>query len=201
VPAVVVRLESVSLSNSRIALVCYKNGMLSYILAPSHLSPGDVICSGPSAELSVGNALPMGSIPVGTIIHNIELKPGRGGQLVRAAGTYARMVRRTKGDIVIRLQNSGKLYSLSTQSMATIGMISEHHNVPLRKAGESRWRNRRPVVRGVAMNPIDHPHGGGEGKSKGGRHPVTPWGKLTKGWKRRKSKAKPRNSNGKTQIL
>lgn len=188
--------------SSKIALVCYKNGMLSYILAPNNLMPGDEICSSSlrDVEISVGNSVPLRNIPIGTIIHNIELKPGRGGQLMRAAGTYAKMVSIRRGKWAAVRLHSGKLYSLSTQAMATIGMLSPNSKLKLRKAGESRWKGRRPVVRGVAMNPIDHPHGGGEGRSKGGRHPVTPWGKLTKGKRtsRARSAKKYLESNGKT---
>ena len=177
VPAIVMKFEYGYRLNSKIALVCHRNGMLSYILAPASLSVGEIICAGPAADLSAGNALPLRNAPVGAIIHNIESKPGRGGQTTRAAGTYAKIVRKvpSKGEIVIRL-HTGVLYSPSTQSMATIGTVAKFNDVPFRlfKAGESRWMNRRPVVRGVAMNPVDHPHGGGEGRSKGGRHPVTP---------------------------
>lgn len=178
VEAIVIKFEHGTRPDSKIALVCYKNGMLSYTIAPNNLSVGDIICSGPSSFIKEGNALPLGYVPVGTIIHNIELKPGRGGQIMRAAGTYAKIVRRnsSKGfEVVIRLR-CGALYSLAPQSMVTIGSVANFNDVPrrLRKAGQSRWLNRRPVVRGVAMNPIDHPHGGGEGRSKGGRHPVTP---------------------------
>jgi large subunit ribosomal protein L2 len=165
--------------------------MLSYILSPKNLEVGDKIQAGTSAEISLGNSLPVGSIPIGTIVHNVELKPGKGGQLMRAAGTFAKIIKKTDRFVVIRL-HSGKFHSISPRSMATIGIVSGDKNelgtFRLRKAGQSRWRNRRPTVRGVAMNPIDHPHGGGQGKSKGGAHPVTPWGKLTKGKPTRRRK-------------
>ena len=182
IPALVLKLKYDPNRTSKIALICYKNGILSYILAPKNLNVGDILYSGINSEISLGNSLPVANVPVGTFIHNVELKPGKGGQLIRAAGTYAKIVKKDKRFVIIRL-NSGKFYSISPHAMATIGVVSNdlHKNLKLRKAGQSRWRNRRPVVRGMAMNPIDHPHGGGEGRSKGGSHPVTPWGKLTKG--------------------
>ena len=175
IPGIITKFEYGYRLNSKIALVCYKNGMLSYTLAASGLRIGDMICAGPTADLSVGSALALHMLPTGAIIHNIESKPGKGGQIMRAAGTYAKIVRceASKGEIVTR-SHTGVLYSLSTQSMATIGTVASGASDRLFKAGESRWMNRRPVVRGVAMNPVDHPHGGGEGRSKGGRHPVTP---------------------------
>lgn len=172
---------------AKIALINYKNGILSYIIAPKDLKTGDKIESagaGKEINIKIGNALPLENIPIGTLIHNIELKPGHGGQLMRAAGTYAKVIKKQGSLVTIRLKGkTGNLYDLSNKCMATIGIVSNeiHKNEKLKKAGQSRWKNRRPKVRGVAMNPIDHPHGGGEGKSKGGNHPVTPWGKLTKG--------------------
>jgi large subunit ribosomal protein L2 len=174
---------------SKIALISYKNGMLSYIIAPKDLKVGDKVEAGPKAEIWVGNALPLGSAPTGTIVHNIELKPGKGAQLIRAAGTHAKIIKKNKRLVILRL-HSGKLFIISTQTMDTVGFVSNgnHATTKLRKAGQARWKNRKPVVRGVAMNPIDHPHGGGQGRSKGGGHPVTPWGKLTKGKPTRKKK-------------
>lgn len=184
IPAIVKKIQYDPNRTAAIALVAYKNGILSYIVAPKNLVLGDQICAGEDVEISVGNALPIRKIPVGSLVHNIELKPGRGAQLMRSAGTFAKIIKKDmlKNYALLRL-NSGKLYSVSTEAFATLGLVSNeaHKNQKLRKAGESRWRNRRPTVRGVAMNPVDHPHGGGEGRSKGGRHPVSPWGKLTKG--------------------
>lgn len=181
-PALVKKIEYDPNRTANIALVAYKNGILSYILAPKNLSPGDFILAG-SNYVKVGNTLPIKNIPIGSFIHNIELKPGKGGQLMRAAGTYAKLIKKDllKAQALVRL-HTGNWYTVSTEALATIGVVSNdnHKNLKLRKAGQSRWRNRRPVVRGVAMNPIDHPHGGGQGKSKGGSHPVSPWGKLTK---------------------
>lgn len=184
IPALVKKIEYDPNRTANIALVAYKNGMLSYILAPKNISPGDIILAGSnSIDIKVGNTLPIKNIPIGSLIHNIELKPGKGGQLMRAAGTYAKLIKKDllKAQALVRL-HTGSWYTVSTEALATIGLVSNdnHKNLKLRKAGQSRWRNRRPVVRGVAMNPVDHPHGGGEGKSKGGRHPVSPWGKLTK---------------------
>lgn len=197
IPALVLKLKYDPNRTSKIALICYKNGMLSYILAPKNLKIGDIIQSSNqvyNSEFSVGNSFPVGFIPTGSEIHNVELKPGKGGQLMRAAGTCARIIKKNKRFVIIRL-NSGKFYSISPHSMATLGTVSNdlHKNLKLRKAGQSRWRNRRPVVRGMAMNPIDHPHGGGQGRSKGGNHPVTPWGKLTKGKKTINNKKKNKN--------
>lgn len=184
VPGIVKKIEYDPNRTSKIALISYKNGLLSYILLPNNLMLGDKICAGLNIDISPGNALPLEFIPIGTFIHNIELKPGHGAQLMRAAGMYAKIVKKDpiNAVVIIRL-HSGKLYNLPAKAMATIGIVSNeiHKNIKKRKAGQSRWNNKRPVVRGVAMNPIDHPHGGGEGKSKGGGHPVSPWGKLTKG--------------------
>lgn len=191
IPARVLKIQYDPNRNSRIALIAYKNGILSYIIAPKDLKEGDQISSATHADISmtVGNAFPAGVIPTGTLVHNVEIKPGKGGQLMRAAGTFAKIIKKDKNHVLLRLSSghSGKLLSISPLSMATIGIVSGDLQ-KLRKAGHSRWRNRRPVVRGVAMNPIDHPHGGGEGRSKGGGHPVTPWGKLTKGKPTRRKK-------------
>jgi large subunit ribosomal protein L2 len=150
------------------------------------MSVGDTIMSGPNADIRPGNALPLANIPVGTIIHNVELKPGKGGQIARSAGTYVQLVGRDQSYSILRL-NSGEQRMARSECMATIGAVSnpDNKNIKLAKAGRSRWLGKRPSVRGVAMNPIDHPHGGGEGKTSGGRHPVTPWGKPTKGKKTR----------------
>ncbi|MBV8939185.1 MAG: 50S ribosomal protein L2 [Alphaproteobacteria bacterium] len=172
-----------------IALIKYNDGELAYILAPQRLAPGDMVISGERADIKPGNALPLKSIPVGTIVHNIEMKLGKGGQLARAAGAYAQLIGRDGGYAQLRLR-SGELRLVPADCLATIGAVSnpDHQNVVIGKAGRSRWLGKRPSVRGVAMNPIDHPHGGGEGRTSGGRHPVTPWGKGTKGTKTRSRK-------------
>lgn len=191
IKARIIKLQYDPNRKSKIALINYKNGILTYILAPKNINIGDIIQSGEISEISIGNALPIGLVPTGTLIHNIELIPGKGGQLMRSAGTYAKIIKKTIYNVVIRL-NTNKLYSISPLSMITIGIVSNdlNKNNKLRKAGQSRWNNKRPVVRGVAMNPIDHPHGGGQGKSKGGGNPMTPWGKLTKGKLKKKKKIK-----------
>jgi large subunit ribosomal protein L2 len=173
-----------------IALVRYADGELAYILAPQRLTLGDEIVAAEKVDVKPGNASPLRSLPVGTIIHNVELKPMKGGQVARSAGTYAQLVGRDAGYAQIRL-NSGELRMVPDGCMATVGAVSnpDHMNEVLGKAGRVRHKGRRPHVRGVAMNPIDHPHGGGEGRSSGGRHPVTPWGKPTKGRKTRSNKA------------
>ncbi len=172
-----------------IALIKYTDGHLSYILAPQRLKAGDKVESGEYADIKPGNALPLKNIPVGTVIHNIEMKPGRGGQLARAAGSYAQLTGKDSGYALIRLR-SGEVRVIRADCMATIGAVSnpDHQNQSIGKAGRKRWMGIKPTVRGVAMNPVDHPHGGGEGKTSGGRHPVTPWGKKTKGKKTRKNK-------------
>ncbi|MGC0371827.1 MAG: hypothetical protein DGJ47_000528 [Rickettsiaceae bacterium] len=172
-----------------IALLKYEDGEMSYILAPSKLKSGDKIVSGDSVDINVGNSMPLQNIPVGTIIHNIEMKVGKGGQIARSAGASASLVGKDSGYAQIKL-SSGEVRLISLSCMATIGSLSnaDKKNTIIGKAGRSRWLGRRPHVRGVAMNPVDHPHGGGEGKTSGGRHPVTPWGKPTKGKKTRKNK-------------
>ena len=172
-----------------IALVKYDDGELSYILAPQRLNVGDKIEAGEGADIKPGNALPLRRIPVGTIIHNIELKPGKGGQMARSAGAYVQLVGRDAGNALLRLP-SGEVRMVSQECMATVGAVSnpDNSNQTLAKAGRNRWRGKRPHVRGVVMNPVDHPHGGGEGRTSGGRHPVTPWGKPTKGHRTRKKK-------------
>ncbi|WP_240229336.1 50S ribosomal protein L2 [Devosia lacusdianchii] len=174
-----------------IALVKYEDGELAYIVAPQRLSAGDkVISSMQTVDVKPGNAMPLERMPVGTIVHNIELKPRKGGQVARSAGAYAQYVGRDQGWAILRL-NSGEQRRVHGSCLATVGAVSnqDHSNTSLGKAGRSRWLGRKPVTRGVAMNPIDHPHGGGEGRTSGGRHPVTPWGKPTKGKKTRSNKA------------
>jgi large subunit ribosomal protein L2 len=173
-----------------IALVRYADGELVYILAPQRLAVGDEVIAGEKVDVKPGNAAPLSGLPVGTIIHNVELKPMKGGQMARSAGAYAQLVGRDGGYAQIRL-GSGELRMVPDSCMATVGAVSnpDHMNEVLGKAGRVRHKGRRPHVRGVAMNPIDHPHGGGEGRTSGGRHPVTPWGKPTKGRKTRTNKA------------
>jgi len=191
VPAVVERIEYDPNRTGFIALIRYKDGELSYILAPQRLAVGDTVVAGERADIKPGNAMPLKSIPVGTIVHNVELKPGRGGQMARAAGTYVQIVGRDVGYALLRMA-SGEVRMVRSDCMATIGAVSnpDQQNIKIGKAGRSRWMGKRPSVRGTAMNPVDHPHGGGEGRTKGGRHPVTPWGKPTKGYRTRK-KSKP----------
>ena len=173
-----------------IALVTYADGDKRYIIAPQRLKAGDKVVSGVRTDVKPGNAMQLGSMPVGTIIHNIEMKPGKGAQLCRSAGTFAQLVGRDQGYAQVKLA-SGELRIVRQDCMATVGAVSnpDHMNQNLGKAGRNRWKGKRPHVRGVAMNPIDHPLGGGEGRTSGGRHPVTPWGKPTKGYKTRKNKA------------
>ena len=193
IPAKVERIEYDPNRSAFIALLLYNDGKKSYILAPQRLAVGDTVVSSPKADIKPGNALPLANIPVGTIIHNVELKPGKGGQIARSAGTYVQLVGRDQSYSILRL-NSGEQRMTRSECMATIGAVSnpDNKNIKLAKAGRSRWLGRRPSVRGVAMNPIDHPHGGGEGKTSGGRHPVTPWGKPTKGKKTRTNKTTDR---------
>lgn len=188
-PATVERLEYDPNRTAFIALVKYEDGTVSYILAPQRLSVGDVVLSGDKADIKPGNCMPLKNMPVGTIIHNIELKPGKGGQMARSAGTYAQLVGKDGGQAQIKLM-SGELRLVSGECKASVGAVSnpDQQNISLGKAGRQRWLGKRPHVRGVAMNPIDHPHGGGEGRTSGGRHPVTPWGKPTKGKKTRNNK-------------
>ena len=187
--AVVERLEYDPNRTAFIALLGHTDGSKSYILAPNNLKVGDKIASGPDADIKVGNCLPLKNIPVGTIIHNVEMKPGKGGQLARSAGTSVSLAGKDSGYAQVKLA-SGELRLVPLECKATIGIVSnpDQKNINIGKAGRSRWLGKRPHVRGVAMNPIDHPHGGGEGKTSGGRHPVTPWGKPTKGKKTRKNK-------------
>ncbi|HRK94891.1 MAG TPA: 50S ribosomal protein L2 [Rhodospirillales bacterium] len=189
VAATVERLEYDPNRTAFIALVRYEDGELAYILAPQRLNVGDSVVAGTAVDIKPGNALPMQNIPVGTIIHNVEMKRGRGGQIARSAGTYAQLIGKDQGYAQLRL-SSGELRVVRAECMATIGAVSnpDQQNIKIGKAGRSRWLGKRPSVRGVAMNPVDHPHGGGEGKTSGGRHPVTPWGKPTKGKRTRNNK-------------
>ena len=189
VPATVVRIEYDPNRTAFIALVKYEDGQQAYILAPQRLAIGDKVVSSAKADIKPGNAMPFTGLPIGTIIHNIELKQGKGGQMVRAAGSYAQFVGRDGGYAQVRL-SSGELRLVRQECMATVGAVSnpDHSNQNLGKAGRNRHKGIRPSVRGVVMNPVDHPHGGGEGRTSGGRHPVTPWGVPTKGKKTRKNK-------------
>ncbi len=190
VTATVERLEYDPNRTAFIALVRYEDGELSYILAPQRLAIGDKVVAASQADVKPGNAMPLAAMPVGTIVHNVEMKPGKGGQIARSAGAYAQYVGRDQGYAILRL-NSGEQRLVHGSCFATVGAVSnpDHGNINLGKAGRSRWLGRRPHVRGVAMNPVDHPHGGGEGRTSGGRHPVTPWGKGTKGTKTRANKS------------
>ena len=189
IPATVAAIEYDPNRSARIALLHYADGEKRYIIAPLGLQVGDRVMSGPEAEIRVGNALPMRSIPVGTIIHNLELKPGRGGRLVRGAGVGAQLLAKEEGYGLVKLP-SGEVRKIDLTCMATIGQVGnpDHENVSLGKAGRSRWLGVRPSVRGVAMNPHDHPLGGGEGKASGGRHPCSPWGKVER---KTRKKGKP----------
>ncbi len=189
IPARVVSIEYDPNRSCRIALLNYFDGEKRYILAPYNLAVGDLIMSGEDSEIKIGNALPISKIPLGTHIHNIELKLGGGGQIVRSAGTYGQLMAKEKKYALVKLP-SGEVRMILGKCKATIGQIGNlnHENVSLGKAGRSRWLGRRPKVRGVAMNPVDHPMGGGEGRSSGGRHPCSPWGVQTKGYRTRKNK-------------
>jgi large subunit ribosomal protein L2 len=190
VVATVERLEYDPNRSAFIALVKYSDGEVSYILAPQRLKAGDQVVSGEKVDIKPGNAMPLANMPVGTIVHNVELKKGRGGQIARSAGTYAQLVGKDAGYAQVKL-NSGELRLVPGECLATVGAVSnpDNQNTVIGKAGRSRWLGIRPTTRGVAMNPVDHPHGGGEGRTSGGRHPVTPWGKPTKGKKTRKNKS------------
>jgi large subunit ribosomal protein L2 len=190
VPATVERIEYDPNRTAFIALIRYEDGELSYILAPQRLGAGDQVISGARVDVKPGNAMPLSAMPIGTIVHNVEMKIGKGGQIARSAGTYAQLVGRDQGYALLRL-NSGEQRLVHGACMATVGAVSnpDAANVSIGKAGRNRWLGKRPSVRGVAMNPVDHPHGGGEGRTSGGRHPVTPWGKPTKGKRTRQNKA------------
>ena len=173
-----------------LALLKYDDGEIGYILAPQRLAQGDVVVAGEHVDVKPGNAMPAGNMPIGTIVHNVEFKIGKGGQLARSAGTYAQIVGRDQDYVILRL-NSGEQRLVHGRCMATVGAVSnpDHMNISIGKAGRTRWLGRRPHNRGGSMNPIDHPHGGGEGRTSGGRHPVTPWGFPTKGKKTRRNKS------------
>ena len=190
VEATVERFEYDPNRTAFIALVKYADGELRYVLAPQRLNVGDKIIASDKADVKPGNAMPLKNMPVGTIIHNIEMKPGKGAQMIRSAGSYAQLVGRDQGYAQIKLA-SGELRIVRGECMATVGAVSnpDHMNTNMGKAGRNRWKGRRPHVRGVVMNPVDHPHGGGEGRTSGGRNPVTPWCVPTKGYKTRKNKA------------
>jgi large subunit ribosomal protein L2 len=189
VAAKVERIEYDPNRTAFIALIRYADDTVAYILAPQRLAVGDPVIAGEQADIKPGNAMPIGNIPVGTIVHNVEMKIGKGGAIARSAGTYAQIVGRDQGYVIVRL-NSGEQRLVHGGCFATVGAVSnpDHMNTSIGKAGRQRWLGRRPHNRGVTMNPIDHPHGGGEGRTSGGRHPVTPWGKPTKGKKTRSNK-------------
>ena len=189
IPAKVVTIEYDPNRSSRIALLSYADGEKRYILQPDGLKVGQHVVSGPEADILVGNALPLRNIPPGTTVHNVELRPGKGAQMVRSAGGSAQLVAK-EGDYALIKLPSGETRKVLVDCMATIGQVgnSDHENISIGKAGRTRWLGRRPHNRGVSMNPVDHPHGGGEGKTSGGRHPVTPWGQPTRGYKTRNNK-------------
>lgn len=189
IPAKVAAIEYDPNRSARIALLHYADGEKRYILAPQNIAVGDPIISGPEADIKPGNCLPLANIPLGTHIHNIELRLGKGGQIVRSAGTFAQLMAKEDRYALVKLP-SGEVRMVLLKCKATIGQLGNviHENISLGKAGRSRWKGRRPTVRGVAMNPIDHPMGGGEGRSSGGRHPCSPWGMPTKGYRTRKNK-------------
>ena len=173
-----------------IALISYGEGDVKYIIAPQRLAVGDKVIAAKKTDVKPGNAMEIGQVPVGTIVHNVEMKPGKGGQIARSAGTYVQVVGRDRGMVIVRL-NSGEQRYIHANCMATVGAVSnpDNANTNLAKAGRNRWKGIRPLTRGVAKNPVDHPHGGGEGRTSGGRHPVTPWGKPTKGARTRSNKS------------
>ncbi len=191
IPGKIAAIEYDPNRSARIALVHYADGEKRYIIAPNGLKIGQVIMSGESVEFEIGNTLPLGNMPLGTNVHNVELTPGAGGQMARAAGNGCQLLAKEGRYVALRLP-SGEMRRVLSACRATIGVVGneEHSNVNLGKAGRSRWLGRRPKVRGVVMNPVDHPHGGGEGRTSGGRHPVTPWGKSTKGMKTRKKNSR-----------
>lgn len=193
IPGKVIAIEYDPNRSARIALISYSDGEKRYIIAPQKINVGDILLSGVDVDIKFGNALPLRNIPVGTIIHNIELKQGKGAQIVRSAGGFAQLVAKDDKYAQIKLPSS-EVRMVRVECMATIGSVSnpEHELTTIGKAGRSRWSGKRPSVRGVVMNPVDHPHGGGEGKSSGGRHPVTPWGKITRGKKTRNNKVSDR---------
>jgi large subunit ribosomal protein L2 len=189
VPAKVAAIEYDPNRSARLALLHYADGEKRYILAPVGLEVGRTVTSGPDADILIGNALPLKNIPPGTVVHNVELKPGKGGQMARSAGSQAQLVSLELEYALLKLP-SGEIRRVRVECMATVGQVGnvEHENVSMGKAGRTRWKGKRPHNRGVTMNPVDHPHGGGEGKTSGGRHPVTPWGQPTRGFKTRNNK-------------
>ncbi|MGA3044498.1 MAG: 50S ribosomal protein L2 [Bryobacteraceae bacterium] len=189
VPAVVAAIEYDPNRSARLALLHYKDGEKRYIIQPDGLKVGMTVSSGPAADILVGNALPLKNMPAGTVVHNIELRPGKGAQMARSAGTQAQLVNK-EGEIALLKLPSGEIRRVPLDCMATVGQVGnvDHENVSLGKAGRKRWMGKMPHNRGVSMNPVDHPHGGGEGKTSGGRHPVTPWGQPTRGFKTRNNK-------------
>ena len=189
VPAKVAEIEYDPNRTARIALLVYADGEKRYILHPTGLKQGDAVMSGPGSDIRLGNAVPLSEIPLGTMVHNVELKIGKGGQMARSAGTQAQLISK-EGDHALLKLPSGEIRKVLVDCAATIGQVGnvEHENVSLGKAGRKRWMGKRPHNRGVTMNPVDHPHGGGEGKTSGGRHPVTPWGQPTRGYKTRNNK-------------
>src|SRR5580658_7795620 len=189
IPATVAAIEYDPNRSARIALLNYKDGEKRYIIAPAGLVVGATVTSGPEADILIGNALPLKNIPAGTVVHNVELRPGKGAQMARSAGAQAQLVSRESGIALLKLP-SGEIRRVQVECMATIGQVGnvEHENESHGKAGKSRWLGKKPHNRGVSMNPVDHPHGGGEGKTSGGRHPVTPWGQPTRGFKTRNNK-------------
>ena len=193
IPGTVERVEYDPNRTAHLALVLYKDGERRYIIAPKGVVAGDTVLSGPEAPIKAGNTLQLRNIPIGTTIHNVELRPGKGGQIARSAGSWVQLVAR-EGEYASVKMPSGEIRKINVECVATIGQVGniDHENVSYGKAGRSRWLGKRPHVRGVAMNPVDHPLGGGEGKTSGGRHPVTPWGQPTKGYKTRRRKTTDR---------
>ena len=189
VPGKVATIEYDPNRSSRIALIHYRDGEKRYILQPAGLKVGQQVMSGPEADILVGNALPLRNIPAGTTVHNVELRPGKGAQMARSAGAQVQLVAK-EGDYALLKLPSGETRKVLVDCMATVGQVgnTDHENVAIGKAGRNRWKGIRPTNRGVSMNPVDHPHGGGEGKTSGGRHPVTPWGQPTRGYKTRNNK-------------
>ena len=187
--AEVLRIEYDPNRTAYIALIKYEDGEVAYILAPQRLTAGDKVIAGDKVDVKPGNAMPLRNMPIGTIVHNVEMKIGKGGQIARSAGTYAQLAGRDSGYAIMKL-SSGETRMIHADCMATVGAVSnpDNSNIKLGKAGRKRWMGKRPAVRGVAMNPVDHPHGGGEGRTSGGRHPVSPWGTPTKGYKTRTNK-------------
>ena len=193
IPGTIATIEYDPNRSARIALVSYLDGEKRYILQPNGLKVGDTIVAGEKADILPGNALPLKNIPLGTMVHNVEMRPGKGGQIARSAGSAVQLVAK-EGEYASVKMPSGEIRLIRTECLATVGQVGniDHENVSIGKAGRSRWLGKRPHVRGVAMNPVDHPLGGGEGKTSGGRHPVSPWGQLSKGFKTRNRKATDR---------